>query len=96
MSTSYSDQVKSNYECGDFNTSLKSSNPEQEALTNRVMFALERLKAEHATPFANHVSNPTLEQYLDKLSCGGQDSQLSNAEAEYILGQIELTYIEAI
>jgi hypothetical protein len=93
--TSYSDQVKNNYECGSFNEALKSGNPEQEALTNMVMFALERLKAEESSAFDDHVSQPTLQEYLDRLSCGGQDSQLSNAEAWYIMGQIELTYIEA-
>lgn len=94
-STTYLDQVKVNYRCGTYNEALKSSNPEQESLTNLVMFKLARLKLLHSSAFTAHVSKPTLQQYLDRLSCGGQDKELSNAEALYIEGQIELTYIEA-
>lgn len=92
--TSYLDQVIENYKCGDYNVGLKSSNPEQEALTNLVLIKLKRASVEQATFFANHISKPTLQEYLDRLSCGGQDKQLSNAEALYIETQIELMYLE--
>lgn len=90
----YLTQVRQNYKCGDFNVGLKSSNAEQESLTNLVLFKLERAKVEQPTPFGAHVSEPTLQNYLDKLACGGQDNQLTTAQAYYILGQIELMYLE--
>lgn len=93
MSASYYNQVVLNYRCGSFNEGLKSSNPEQESLTNLVLFKLVRAKQLFPTEFGAHVSKPSLQNYLDKLSCPGD--QLSNAEALYIEGQIELMYVEA-
>lgn len=89
------DQVVQSYKCGTADTALKSSNPENESLTNLVMIKLQRLKDEFPSQFAAHVCIPSLEFYLDKLACAGQDNQLSNYCAYFIMGQIELCYIES-
>lgn len=93
--TSNYDQVVKNYQCGTADSALKSSNAENESLTNLVMIKLQRLKDKFPSQFAAHVCIPSLEFYLDRLACGGEDNQLSNYRAYFIMGQIELCYIEA-